>query len=322
MTIKWHGLMSSTRNLPGGNPQGCTFGMLGFKASSNKNAAHVSPDMKFKFVDDLSILEKINLIIAGLMSHNFRDNIASDIGINQKMLPSENIETQRSLDAIQKWTSDNKMKLNPQKTKAMIFNFTDLQFTTRLYLENNLLEIISETKLLGTIITSDLKWHKNTQMLVSKAFTRMIILHKLIRFDPPKEDLLTIYKMYIRSILEHNCKVWHHGLTEEDIYSIERVQKIACKLILRSEYQSYEQALKDLSLETLVNRRNKLSLKFAKKCTSHPKLQDMFPRNNSSHHFLRKKNLYHVEPARTGRLLNSAIPQLQRALNKEALKKH
>ena len=44
----------------------------------------------------------------------------------------------------------------------MIFNFTDLQFTTRLYLESNLLEIITETKLLGTIITSDLKWHKNT----------------------------------------------------------------------------------------------------------------------------------------------------------------
>ena len=149
----------------------------------------------------------------------------------------------------------------------------------------------------------------------------MIILHKLIKFNPPEEDLVTIYKLYIRSILEHNCQVWHHALTEEDIYSIERVQKVACKLILRSEYQSYEQALEDLSLETLLNRRHNLSLKFAKKCTSHPKLQDMFPKNQSSHHLLRKKNLYHVEPTRTGRLLHSAIPQLQRALNKDALKK-
>ena len=160
MTVKWHGLMSSTRDLPGGNPQGYTFGMLGFKVSSNDNAAHVSSDMKYKFVDDLSILEKINLILAGLISFDFTSNVASDIGTNQYLMPSANISTQKSLDTIQKWTDDNKMKLNPKKTNIMIFNFTeDYQFTSKLYLENNLLEVISETKLLGMIITSDLKWH-------------------------------------------------------------------------------------------------------------------------------------------------------------------
>ena len=203
----------------------------------------------------------------------------------------------------------------------MIFNFTeDHQFTTRLYLQNNLLEVISETKLLGMIITSDLKWHKNTQMLVSKAYARMIILHKLSKFNPPIEDLVTIYKLYIRSILEQNCQVWHHALTQEDIYNIERVQKVSCKVILKAQYQSYDQALKDLNLETLLNRRNALSLKFAKKCVKHPKLNDMFPKNQTSHHHLRTKNIYYVQPAKTSRLLNSAIPQLQRSLNRDANK--
>ena len=61
------------------------------------------------------------------------------------------------------------MKLNIEKSKVMVFNFTvDSQFATRLYLENTLLETITQTKLLGTIIQSDLKWSENTDMIVKK----------------------------------------------------------------------------------------------------------------------------------------------------------
>ena len=109
--------------------------------------------MRYKFVDDLSILEKINLILCGLSSYNFRNHVASDIGPHQKFLPSDNIQSQSYLKQIEKWTEDNKMKLNVQKSNVMIFNYTeDYQFSTRLYMEDNLVEIITSTKLLGTII--------------------------------------------------------------------------------------------------------------------------------------------------------------------------
>ena len=77
MTVKWHGLTSSTRDLPGGGPQGCTLGLLEYKASSNDNADHIPIDMRFKFVDDLSLLEKFNLILLGLCSYNFKNHVAS-----------------------------------------------------------------------------------------------------------------------------------------------------------------------------------------------------------------------------------------------------
>ena len=58
-------------------------------------------------------------------------------------------------------------KLNVDKSKIMIFNFNEsMQFSTQLYLEETLLETIAETKLLGTVLTSDLKWDKNTEMIV------------------------------------------------------------------------------------------------------------------------------------------------------------
>ena len=58
---------------------------------------------------------------------------------------------------------------NENKSKIMIFNFTKkYQFSSRLSIENQNLETVSETKLLGTIITDDLKWNKNTALIVKK----------------------------------------------------------------------------------------------------------------------------------------------------------
>jgi hypothetical protein len=51
----------------------------------------------------------------------------------------------------------------------MIFNFTrNHQFTTRLKLNNENVEIVREFKLLGTIITDDLQWNENTQFITKK----------------------------------------------------------------------------------------------------------------------------------------------------------
>ena len=200
----------------------------------------------------------------------------------------------------------------------MIFNFTeDFQFSTRLYMENNLLEIITSTKLLGTIISSDLKWHENTEMIVKKAYKRMIILHKLYSFNIEDQDMVNIYSLYIRSVLEQSCQVWHHSLSEDDITDIERVQKVACRVILGDRYSSYSQALDYLSLEPLTERRQKLCLKFAKKCLKHEKTQDMFPLNQNYDKNTREREKYVVQHARTSRLKDSAIPQMQRMLNNE-----
>ena len=316
MTVKWHGLTSSTRDLPGGGPQGCTLGLLEYKANSNDNADHVPTDMRFKFVDDLSLLEKLNLILLGLCSYNFKNHVASDIGQNQKYLPSENILSQQYLNKIETWTEANKMKLNVRKSNVMIFNFTDdFQFSTRLYLENTLLEIISDTKLLGTVISSDLKWHKNTEMLVKKAYQRMVILRKLCSFKVKEQDLVNIYILYIRSLLEQSCQVWHYTITEEEITDLERVQKVACRIILKNDYLGYDQALEVLELDTLKTRRNKLCLKFAKRCVKHPTAKRMFPLNTPESHDTRDREVFYVQHARTSRLRDSALPQLQRALN-------
>ena len=54
------------------------------------------------------------------------------------------------------------MALNVKKTQSMVFNFSKkYQFTTDILLKNEKIEIVHQAKLLGLILTSDLKWDEN-----------------------------------------------------------------------------------------------------------------------------------------------------------------
>ena len=172
------------------------------------------------------------------------------------------------------------MELNVEKSKAMIFNFThNYQFSTNLSHNGDDVEVINQTKLLGTIITDDLKWHKNTESLVRRANARMRIMHKISEFSAPREDMIQIYFSYIRSILEQSSTVWHSSLTVEDSQDIERVQKSAVRITLKEEYNNYDDALDILDIETLSERRENMSLKFARNCLKNDLTSDLFPLN-------------------------------------------
>ena len=180
MKVKWNGKISTSRALPGGGPQGGTLGILEYKSQSNDNTDFLKEDEKFKYIDDLSMLEIVNLISIGNASFNFKTNVAADIGIGKKYLPPENIRSQSYIQSIEAWTSRKQMKLNVDKSKYMIMNFTkNYQVNSRLYMENKLLEQVKETRLLEVILRDDLSFKSNTEHITRNAYKRMVILHKL-----------------------------------------------------------------------------------------------------------------------------------------------
>ena len=164
----------------------------------------------------------------------------------------------------------------------MIVNYTDnFKFNTRLTLDNNVLNQVNETRLLGVIISDDLSWHSNSDFIVKKAYKRMIMLHKLYEFSISIEDMLEIYILNIRSILESSAVVWHSSITQAEQLAIERVQKVALRIILDANYVCYENALQFSGLQSLYDRRTTLCKKFALQCTKNDKTSDMFPLNPS-----------------------------------------
>ena len=318
MKVKWNKTSSSMHNLNGGGPQGGLLGILEYLSQTNNNTDFIDPDDKFKFIDDLSILELINLLSQGLSSFNFKSHGASDINFeHNQFLPQTNFKSQSYLDKISEWTRANLMQLNSEKSKFMVVNFTEnYQFNTRLNIENQMLQQVKETKLLGVIVNDQLTWHSNTNFLVKKAYSRMIILHNLFEFRLPMEEMINIYILYIRSILESSAVVWHSSITKSEEIKIERVQKTALKIILASEYENYTTALEISGLKTLIERRKILCKKFAKNCIKNEKMKHIFPLNQSKVG-TRYKEKFYVQPARTERLAKSAVPYMQRLLNED-----
>ena len=175
---------------------------------------------------------------------------------------------------------------------------------------------VKVSKILGVWITEDLTWSKNTREIYLKAFARMSLITKLKYVGVKEDDLLDIYKLFIRSLLEYCSVVFHSSLTQENIQDLERVQKTSLKVILGDQYQDYPSALAKCGLETLYSRRESRCLNFALRCVKHPVNSRLFPLNQAPSNNLRQTEKYQVNFAKTGTYLKSAIPYCQRLLNK------
>ena len=144
MVVKWHGLVSSTRNLNGGGPQGGNFGILEYLSQTNNNLDFIEEDLRFKYFDDASVLEIVNLLSIGLASHNSKLQVPSHIPSHNQFVPAQYLKSQEYLETINQWSEENRMQLNVEKSQMMIFNFTrNYQFTTNISHNGDDMEIIN-----------------------------------------------------------------------------------------------------------------------------------------------------------------------------------
>ena len=107
------------------------------------------------------------------------------------------------------------------------------------------LERLNVSTILGIWIADDLTWSMN-------------------------DDLIDVYKLFIRSLLEYCCVVFHSSLTHENIQDLERIQKTALRVVYGEDYEDYQSALHRSGLETLYSRHESRCLDFALKCVKRP----------------------------------------------------
>ena len=150
------------------------------------------------------------------------------------------------------------MLVNRRKTVIMPFNFTrNYDFIPWLTFpgEEQPLEVIYETKLLGVTLSSDLSFEKHV-LNISTAASRTFWL--LIRFrdmGATRRQLLSLWQQKGRSILEFASPVFFSSLTQQQCKRIEDCQRKAFSIMLQHEYRSYENSLDVLKQEKLSDRR-------------------------------------------------------------------
>ena len=89
---------------------------------------------------------------------------------------------QQSAAIIANWSIDNGMRINTMKTKEMIIRFCrDPVFLPYINIDGAVIERISQVKVLGVTISSDLSWNAHVDGIVSKARKRVFLIYQLKR---------------------------------------------------------------------------------------------------------------------------------------------
>ena len=137
--IKIGDITSSWSALNGGMPQGSWLGPLIFIILINDLRAE---DELFKFIDDVTLLDEID-----------RTNLSSS-------------SAQSSLDTIAEWSDENFMTINIKKTKEIIYNISRNKIDLpKLSLSGSDIEQVETYKLLGVVLSNDLRWDEHVSYI-------------------------------------------------------------------------------------------------------------------------------------------------------------
>ena len=146
----------------------------------------------------------------------------------------------------------------------------------------------------------------------------MQLLRNLLSFGPSRAEMVHFWILFCRSVLEQSCVVWHSSLTQENSEDLERTQKTFVRLVLKQEYVSYIDGLQKLNLDLLSDRREQISLNFAKDGLKYGTLSDVLKKNENTHDMeTRKSEPFDVNFANNERMKKSSVVYLQNLLNNE-----
>ncbi len=150
--VKIEDNMSDEASPNGGIPQGTVSGPKNFLAQVNDMRSTVP---LYKYVDDGTLFE-----------------ICSEVGDSH---------LQDAVDDILAWSEANQMKLNPQKTKEMIICFcrngSHHDSIPNISIDGRMVDRVTEAKILGVTVSSDLTWNHHVRSITPKAGKRLYMLY-------------------------------------------------------------------------------------------------------------------------------------------------
>ena len=327
MILSFKGTTSTSKALPGGCPQGAFLGGLIFMIKFNSaflrpaiprpmtQSLGKSKHKSVKFVDDGAVATSIDLKSSLVPDPIQRPKPLCFQERTMHILPDENNLMQYIVKDTENYTVENKMVLNKVKTNVMKFNpARNWDFPVEIgFDDDSLLTQVKETKLVGVFITENLKWERNTSYICEKARKKLWLLRRMKQLNLSTLQFYDVFNKEVRSVLEMAAPVWHSGLTKKQSNNIERIQKIAFRIILGQQYQSYNLALKALGAETLYQRRVNLCKKFATKNLKSE--NSFFQEVEHTVNTRSKKRTVKEFACNTDRFAKSSLPYLAKLIN-------
>ena len=150
----------------------------------------------------------------------------------------------------------------------------------RIVIDNNYTERVSQAKVLGVTLSSDLTWNTHVETIVSKARKRVFAIYQLKRAGIRQCDMLRVYVSETIPVLEYACPAWHTSLPMYLSDNIETIQKRCLRTIFPGH--SYDEAR---SIYNLFERRTELCQSYFRKMhNADHKLNKLLQK--PAHHFI------------------------------------
>ena len=183
--------------------------------------------------------------------------------------------------------------------------------------DNNRVDCQENLKALGFIFNERGDMSAQIDNLCRKFRQKVWSLRHLRKSGFSEQELLSVYKTYLRPSLEYSSPIYHPMMTNEQEVLVERQQFFALKNIYGFVY-SHRQLLEMSGLKTLKERREAATLKFAQKTASNPRFREWFPTRNMRGRNSGKEEYVEMK-ARTDRRKNSPLFYYRRLLNEHRI---
>ena len=260
----------------------------------------------------LLFLIYVNDIISS--SKLFRFSLFADDTVT--VLSHKNVHTLISLvnpeiSKIVSWFQNNKLHLNYEKTKFILFRSKNRRVPPNLdsiCIHNTPLQGVKSISFLGVTIDEFLSWKAHVKNVTLKVSRGVGILSKL-RYIVPDNVLMLLYNTIILPHLSYCSIVWGNSYSSH-LNEIKLLQNKAIRIITNSEYKCSSNPLfikmKVLPIQQLITL-NTLIFMYNFHSGHLPLIfKTMFVINSSVHpHKTRQRMLLHKPPVRTTHALNS-----------------
>ena len=164
-----------------------------------------------------------------------------------------------------------------------------------------------------------MKTSSNTAYLTAKAYKRMWFLRRLKAMGASTAQLLDTLEKQVLSVLWLGGPAWFCQLTSAEKRDLDRVLKVALRIIYGETYNGFENALHSSQTSKPTDRLEKMTKQFAAKCYKNSKFTQWFsPLQHSSVNTRSTKHTQKLAQVhtRTDRYEKSPIPHMTDIINK------
>ena len=155
---------------------------------------------------------------------------ADDIDLYKAISKAEDqTALQADVTLVQQWTSCRDLRLNQNKTKALVITRKKKPPAVSVHLNGSPIEQVSSYRYLGVTITDDLSWGKHINTVCCKAKRTLGFLYRCFGRSTGRRPLVRLYQSLVLPVLDYCCSVWDPQ-QKTNIDKLERVQTFAARL--------------------------------------------------------------------------------------------